>query len=89
MTTSDVDVGDPRVYCVRANGHLDDTWVSRIAWVDVAREIDGDGKAVTVLTGALPDQSALLGMVNLLFDLGLEIVSIQTVEDPHTHSSMR
>lgn len=69
------------IYCLRATGHLDQTWASRLAWVEVQHDTDLDGKPITVLTGALPDQSALVGVVNLLFDLGMELISLNVVDD--------
>jgi hypothetical protein len=35
----------------------------------------------TVLTGVVPDQAALLGLVERVQDLGLELVSIQPADD--------
>ena len=40
-----------------------------------------DQPAVTVLTGVLPDQSALFGILARLQDLGLELVELRRLGD--------
>jgi hypothetical protein len=37
--------------------------------------------AQTILTGALPDQSALYGLINRLQSLGLELLAVRGLED--------
>jgi hypothetical protein len=38
--------------------------------------------AETVLSGVVPDQSALYGVLNRLQDLGLELVEVRRLPDP-------
>jgi hypothetical protein len=40
-----------------------------------------DEPAVTVLTGVLPDQSALFGVLARLQDLGLELIELRRLRD--------
>ena len=40
-----------------------------------------DEPAVTVLTGVLPDQSALFGILARLQDLGLELIELRRLGD--------
>jgi hypothetical protein len=40
-----------------------------------------DEPAVTVLTGVLPDQSALFGVLARLQDLGLELIELRRLGD--------
>jgi hypothetical protein len=40
-----------------------------------------DGAAATTLVGDLADQSALVGVLNALHDLGLSLVSVECVAD--------
>ena len=52
---------------------------------DVVEELEHltvvDEPAVTVLTGVLPDQSALFGVLAQLQDLGLELVELRRLGD--------
>ena len=52
---------------------------------DVLDELENltvvDEPAVTVLTGVLPDQSALFGILARLQDLGLELIELRRLGD--------
>lgn len=52
---------------------------------DVLEELEDltvvDEPAVTVLTGVLPDQSALFGVLARLQDLGLELIELRRLGD--------
>jgi hypothetical protein len=52
---------------------------------DVLEELDHltvvEKPAVTVLTGVLPDQSALFGVLARLQDLGLELIELRRLGD--------
>ena len=52
---------------------------------DVVEELEHltvvDEPAVTVLTGVLPDQSALFGVLAQLQDLGLELIELRRLGD--------
>jgi len=52
---------------------------------DVLEELEHltvvDEPAVTVLTGVLPDQSALFGVLARLQDLGLELIELRRLGD--------
>ena len=53
--------------------------------LDVLEELEHltvvDEPAVTVLTGVLPDQSALFGVLARLQDLGLELIELRRLGD--------
>jgi hypothetical protein len=58
---------------VKVRGALDQHWS---AWFD-GLEITIDENGDTILTGTLPDQAALFGIINRLRDLGLELLSVR------------
>ena len=63
---------DFNTYEIRVHGHLSETLL--IAFPDLmARSQDGD----TVLTGILPDQSALHGVLSVIEELGLELLEVR------------
>jgi hypothetical protein len=63
-------------YEIRLTGHLDARWA---AWFDgliIRQESDG----TTVISGQVPDQAALHGLLQRVRDLGLPLVSVTKVE---------
>jgi hypothetical protein len=65
--------GDPQLYEIRLQGHLDARWADRLEGLTFTLESDG----ITSLTGVLVDQSALHGLLTQVRDLGMPIVSIR------------
>jgi hypothetical protein len=59
-------------YEIRVRGHLRQAWSEWFAGLEIERRSDG----TTALTGPLPDQAALFGVLIKLRDLGLTLVSI-------------
>ena len=64
-------------YEIRIKGHLDKSWADWFDWITIIHEDNGE----TLLTGKLPDQAALHGLLNRLRDLGVQLISVNTVED--------
>jgi hypothetical protein len=62
----------PARYEVRVEGVLDERWSE---WFQ-GMEIRSDG-AETILAGTLPDQSALHGILNRVWDLGLSVITVR------------
>ena len=73
---SKTDPGQPTVYQIRIKGHLSDQWTNWFEGLTITLEEDGD----TLLTGLVPDQAALFGLLKKVRDLGLPLVSINCVE---------
>ncbi len=65
-------------YEIRVKGHLDSHWASWFDGISLTSLANGD----TVLSGVLPDQSALQGVILRILDLGLPLLSVRRVE-PH------
>jgi len=63
-------------YTIVVEGQLDEHWLD---WFDGMQLVNcPDGTAH--LTGCLPDQPALQGVINRLFDLNMKLISVQRVE---------
>jgi hypothetical protein len=65
-------VADAAVYQLRVRGELDQKWS---AWFDGLAVEPGPG-GTTLLTGPVPDQPALYGLIDRIRDLGLELLSL-------------
>ena len=67
-----------QIYCqIRVKGHLSEQWA---AWFEDL-EIDNRPGGDAVLAGPLPDQAALYGVLNRMRDLGLDLISLNCVDD--------
>ncbi len=62
----------PELYEIRVQGQLDDSWRSAFAGMQLARLDNGE----TQLSGSLPDQAALHGILERIRDLNLTLVSV-------------
>ena len=65
-------------YEIRVQGHLSPQRLSGFEGLTVSHQPDGEA----VLTGPFPDQSALLGLLNWLHDLGVMLISVRRLEGP-------
>lgn len=63
-------------YAIRIKGHLDRRWAEWFDGLTLTHEPAG----TTLLEGPLADQAALHGMLTKLRDLGLPIISIQSLD---------
>ena len=71
--------GDDRlgagIYEIRVSGLLHERWA---AWFDGLTVTQGDG--ITVISGTLPDQAALHGLLQRVRDLGMPLISVTEVD---------
>ena len=63
-------------YQIRIKGHISDSWASWFEGLTLRRGENGD----TVLSGELPDQTALHGVLMLIRDLGLILVEVKCLD---------
>jgi hypothetical protein len=66
---------EPIFYEIRVKGHLDETWIDWFEGLAISNGEDGDA----VLSGSLPDQAALQGVLNRISSLGLTLISVNAV----------
>jgi hypothetical protein len=66
-------------YRILIAGTLDAGWSDRLGGMTISATRLPDGSTATTLIGDLADQSALVGVVNTLHDLGLSLVSMERV----------
>jgi hypothetical protein len=60
-------------YEIRVRGHLSDLWKDWFENLTIENQPDGEA----VLSGPIPDQAALHGVLNRVRDLGLVLVSVR------------
>lgn len=75
------DADQPGLYRVRVRGLLPAGWSKWFYDLELESSTDADGRAVTSLTGRLPDQSALHGLLERIRDTGLQLLSVDLIED--------
>jgi hypothetical protein len=68
-------------YRILIRGTLDPDWSARLDGMTISAAQLVDGATATSLIGELADQSALVGVLNTLHDLGLSLVSVECVTD--------
>ena len=66
----------PAIYRIRVRGKLDADFSDRLEGMHIENLAQNDGKVESVLEGRLPDQAALSGILNNLYDLHLPVMSV-------------
>lgn len=65
-----------KVYEIRLKGHLEARWGQWFEGLTITLEESGN----TLLIGSLADQAALHGILKIVRDLGLTLLSVNSVE---------
>ena len=72
----DTPTSNAKVYEIRLKGHLDARWVKWFDGLTITLEEDG----ATLLSGYVADQAALHGLLKKVRDVGLPLLSVNSVE---------
>jgi hypothetical protein len=70
----------PATYQIRVKGYLDDQWSERLGGMEISADDSVEGTLETSLVGWLPDQAALCGVLNALYNLRLPLVSVELIQ---------
>jgi len=73
---NDTHISNAQYYEIRLKGHLEARWVKWFNGLAIKLEDNGD----TLLTGPVVDQAALHGLLKKVRDLGLPLLSVNSVE---------
>ncbi len=71
---------NPAVYKIEIQGILDKNWSDYYGGMTIEYEGDPKQNAKSILKGILADQSALIGVLNSLHDIGYPILSVEYLE---------
>ncbi len=71
----DGETGQPIIYQIRIKGHLGRQWANWFEELNITLEDNGD----TLLTGPVVDQAALYGILRKIRDLGILLISVNSV----------
>ena len=71
----------PSTYRIRVQGRVDSSWADRLGGMTVNEDSSYDQAAVTVLEGHLPDQAALSGVLNTLYEMHLPLLSVESLDE--------
>jgi hypothetical protein len=71
----------PATYRIRVQGKLDESWFDRLGNLAITPETEEDNLPVTILVGHLPDQAALSGVLNTLYEMHLPLLSVENLDE--------
>lgn len=69
-------------YEIQIHGELDERWSDWFNGIDITIEHTGDHLPLTTLICPTMDQAKLRGMLNKIWNLNLNIISVRQVHDP-------
>jgi len=68
------------MYRINVIGKLDKNWSDYCGGMTIENKCDANYRARTILTGQLADQSALIGVLTSLYNIGCPIISVELIE---------
>ncbi|MEA3336392.1 MAG: hypothetical protein U9R25_10815 [Chloroflexota bacterium] len=69
-------LGTRAIYSIQLDGVLDPSWAEELGGMEIYQTSRGQDVHVTTLIGELVDQAALLGVLNMVYTLGLPLLSM-------------
>jgi len=69
----------PAVYRISIRGFLGEDWSDRLGDMTITNSQPTESPVETTLYGELTDQSALMGVLNTLYDMGFSLLYVERV----------
>ena len=85
-TLTKIRIHEPAIYRIHVQGELDPSWSDYFGDVIIQMGVDPGEYPVTKMTGQFHDQSALLGVISRLVDLGLPVLMMQYIPEQISES---
>ena len=76
-------IDDSATYCIELQGALEHGWQDSLGDMRIQVRRAKSGRAVTTLTGRVTDQAALAGILGLVYDLGMPLLSVECLGPVH------
>jgi hypothetical protein len=64
-------------YRIRVLGLLDSSWSAMLGNMKLTTDRREGHPCITLLSGPMTDQAALMGVLNLVYDLGMVLLSVE------------
>ena len=74
-----ITLDQPGIYRIRVQGKLGMQWAEYFEGLTITAETGTDGSVITVLTGNLPDQATVQGVLQNLYNLGFPLLSAEMI----------
>ena len=78
--TQKLRLDQPATYQIKVPGRLGESWSDWVEGMTITVESGDDGPTITTLTGVIPDEAALQGLLDRLYSLGLRLLSVRRME---------
>jgi hypothetical protein len=69
----------PAAYRIKVQGTVEPRWSDRFSSLSLAVDLDSAQTPLTTITGLVPDQAALRGILNQLWDMNLTLISVSLI----------
>ena len=73
----DIRMDLPLRYRIRVKGTVDATWFDYYDYLTLEADSESGERPLTTLTGSVPDQAALIGILTLLYDMRYPLISVE------------
>jgi hypothetical protein len=70
----------PCIYRIKVRGWLSKQWSDWFDGMTITHELENDGPPVSTLTGPIIDQAALFGLLHKIYNMGLTLIAVNSVE---------
>jgi hypothetical protein len=70
----------PGTYRICVSGRLNATWAGYFEEMVISETIDTYSTILTTLTGELPDQAAVQGVLQKLYNLGFPLIAVERID---------
>lgn len=67
-------------YRIQVQGRVASSWSDRLQGMEISQTTSDTGYIVSTLTRELPDQAALAGVLNALFEMHLSVLSVDCLK---------
>lgn len=78
--SSNYNASIPLKYEIQVSGRIDPERASWLGDLDLSIRCIPNGETISVMSGPVPDQAALYGIINRIRDMGLKLISIHSLE---------